>query len=263
MRHNLSLNQFFRKIPRSEGDPGKGSFWHINPEYEHLLNNDEELQRLVRQQNCAKTPLQRKRSKTRKKSLLGSLMKASSNSNSSGSNYSTTSCRRHGYTTGEGTFSPSFSMMSMDPCHVPGGDLDWVTLLSSQRLGCVSCSCHHCRQGETGVHVGGRGEPPPSLIFPLNKISDTPTFPSSRVLRNSLDDIITTQESPAPLLPPWTGESRPYSPTLEHPWAESHGHSPFMRRAGHCSPVPEVMWSTTGSNNVQHTPGKLRIAQLI
>ena len=262
MRHNLSLNQFFRKIPRSEGDPGKGSFWQINPDYEQLLNNDEELQRLVRQQNCAKTPLQRKRSKTRKKSLFGSLIKGA------GGNSSRTMPCRQGNTmpTGEGMFSPSFSMMSMDPCHIPGGDLDWISLLSSQRMGCVSCACHHCRQGETGVHIGGRGEPPPSfspLVVPLNKISDTPTFPSSRVLRNSLDDIITTQESPAPLLPPWTGESRPYSPTLEHPWAESTGHSPFMRRAGHCSPVPEVMWSTNGSNGVQHTPGKLRIAQLI
>ena len=40
IRHNLSLNKCFKKIPRPKGDPGKGGYWSIVPELaEKLLEN--------------------------------------------------------------------------------------------------------------------------------------------------------------------------------------------------------------------------------
>ena len=37
IRHNLSLNRFFVKVPRSQEEPGKGSFWRIEAASEAKL----------------------------------------------------------------------------------------------------------------------------------------------------------------------------------------------------------------------------------
>lgn len=39
IRHNLSLNKAFVKVPRNENEPGKGAFWTIDSQHEHMFSD--------------------------------------------------------------------------------------------------------------------------------------------------------------------------------------------------------------------------------
>ncbi|XP_058128778.1 forkhead box protein K2-like [Anopheles ziemanni] len=56
IRHNLSLNRNFIKVPRSQDEPGKGSFWRIDPSSELKLVDQSYRKRRQRGSQCLRMP---------------------------------------------------------------------------------------------------------------------------------------------------------------------------------------------------------------
>lgn len=56
IRHNLSLNRYFIKVPRSQDEPGKGSFWRIDPSSELKLIDQSYRKRRQRGSQCFRSP---------------------------------------------------------------------------------------------------------------------------------------------------------------------------------------------------------------
>ncbi|XP_055634400.1 forkhead box protein K1-like [Toxorhynchites rutilus septentrionalis] len=56
IRHNLSLNRYFIKVPRLQDEPGKGSFWRIDPNSELKLIDQSYRKRRQRGAPCFRPP---------------------------------------------------------------------------------------------------------------------------------------------------------------------------------------------------------------
>lgn len=59
IRHNLSLNKCFEKVPRRKDEPGKGGFWRINPEYSDMIENGIFKKRRASRDSCPVPPTKR------------------------------------------------------------------------------------------------------------------------------------------------------------------------------------------------------------
>jgi forkhead box protein L len=54
IRHNLSLNDCFLKVPREKGKPGKGNYWTLDPNCEEMFENGNYRRRKRRAKNTLK-----------------------------------------------------------------------------------------------------------------------------------------------------------------------------------------------------------------
>lgn len=58
IRHNLSLNDCFVKVPREKGKPGKGNYWTLDLNCEEMFENGNYRRRKRRVKTCMKHPAQ-------------------------------------------------------------------------------------------------------------------------------------------------------------------------------------------------------------
>ena len=58
IRHNLSLNDCFVKVPREKGKPGKGNYWTLDLNCEEMFENGNYRRRKRRVKTCIKHPIQ-------------------------------------------------------------------------------------------------------------------------------------------------------------------------------------------------------------
>ena len=70
IRHNLSLNSCFIKIPREKGEPGKGSYWALDPLKADLFEHGN-----YRRRKRRRNPLSYKISSAPEAAIVGALLK--------------------------------------------------------------------------------------------------------------------------------------------------------------------------------------------
>ncbi len=258
----------FVKVRHSSANSGKRCYWTVSPDYERILCNENDTH--ILDHNYSKLHAAKLKAQSRKRA------------------HSQSCCEEQGGEGGGGRVKErrnpnrrkrikSANQAPADPCGLPG-DLDWVSLLNSQRVNCGSCPSQACRPvfGSPILgtpDLGHIGEPVvcSPLIIPMTLLtSHIPETPIPGENKGALlEEAVLKQDSPSPQLLPWA-EGCSQSPNI-HPWAESKDTTlhelrsmyktrpqssavvSMARRSHHWSPESSWSSSSCSTTSISHT----------
>nr|ATP16165.1 putative fork head [Leptinotarsa decemlineata] len=134
IRHSLSFNDCFIKVPRTPDKPGKGSFWSLHPESGNMFENGCYLRR-------------QKRFKDEKKEVIRSSHKSPSHSVDSSSSSGKKTPLQHGDDKAHHLDKVNDNLGNMLSIHPGKLDVDQMNMLNANEL--HNMQQHHHHQGMT------------------------------------------------------------------------------------------------------------------